>query len=187
MTTFLMLALSMALSILILVPWLVILMAPLLVGAAPLLSGLTMWIARSKRAFVVLVADDDEISLAPLLLALQKTEVPVQIHLASSGWEALASLKKLRFDLLILDYMMPDLSGEELLQNAELLAPTAAVTPVVFYTGERSSMIQPSHRNYQSYHVEDIWEKSLGQRDLGIRLKNEFSKLVQPVMYPSLS
>jgi two-component system response regulator MtrA len=79
----------------------------------------------------VLLCDDEEV-LRRLVRATLQTD-DYRIEEAADGEEALARARSLRPDLIILDMMMPGLSGLEVLR--ELRAdPAFANTPVIMLT-----------------------------------------------------
>jgi len=65
----------------------------------------------------VLIADDEDI----LRMLIEDTieDLPIEIDQATNGKEALEKLSTGEFDLVILDYMMPELSGREVLQKLD--------------------------------------------------------------------
>jgi DNA-binding NtrC family response regulator len=80
-------------------------------------------VAKTKRR--VLVVDDDPDILESLQLLLEDT---YEIEVAENGAEALALLKVKRFDAIVLDLMMPVMSGEVLVQE---LARAGIDVPIV--------------------------------------------------------
>lgn len=65
----------------------------------------------------ILVVDDDE-SLRNLY-KLELTDEGLDVHLASSGSEALAKLEKDKFALIVLDIKMPGMDGIEVLRKVK--------------------------------------------------------------------
>jgi len=59
-----------------------------------------------------------------------------QVHTAHDGDEALIQLEKNRFDMVILDVMMPGLGGLDVLKQMKPLYPK---TPVILLTGRGST------------------------------------------------
>jgi PAS domain S-box-containing protein len=79
---------------------------------------------------LILVVDDE-----PLILDLVKeilTPVGYQVRTAGSGMEALQVLQAYRFDVVLTDMMMPDMTGMEILQHLRLHYPE---TLVIVFTG----------------------------------------------------
>lgn len=88
-------------------------------------------IASQEKIARVIVVDDDEGILRILnnaLIILGYSPV-----MASSGREALEKFKKNRFDLLITDYMMPEMSGKDLVLEVKKLNPGISTIMVTGY------------------------------------------------------
>lgn len=125
--------------------------APSLRAAAETVEPVSQWLgslhadlgpqidsARELRALVdrlrplVLVVEDDELQRRALGLAL--TEAPVDLAFASSGAEALGTLRRRRPDLVLMDIDLPDIDGIEATRRLKSVDQFAAV-PVVMITG----------------------------------------------------
>jgi excisionase family DNA binding protein len=78
----------------------------------------------------VLVVDDDVALQGMFKLFLKKTGFSRMI--VGSGKEALAALKKQKFDLLFLDLVLPDITGDEIYKEAKKID---AGLPIVIITG----------------------------------------------------
>jgi two-component system, OmpR family, phosphate regulon response regulator OmpR len=79
----------------------------------------------SERAFQVLIIDDDDRLLA--LARLSLTKHGIQVTTATSAAEGLVRLGRLRPDLVILDVVMPDLSGWEVLRRIRASSDVAVM------------------------------------------------------------
>lgn len=82
--------------------------------------------------YSILVADDDAMN-REIMEAFLATE-NYEVHLANNGETALALMARLRPHLLILDVLLPDMSGYEVCQNLKTNPITAAI-PVLIVTG----------------------------------------------------
>ncbi|MEJ2688947.1 MAG: sigma-54 dependent transcriptional regulator [Deltaproteobacteria bacterium] len=69
----------------------------------------------------ILIVDDEINSLRVLSAALQNDNL--QVETARSGEEAFEALKRRKFDLVISDYKMPGMNGEQLLEKTSILYP----------------------------------------------------------------
>ena len=88
----------------------------------------------SPDPYRVLIVDDDEAVLAFIRLALAKGGVAVDT--VTSAAEALVTLDRAPPDLVILDVMMPDLSGWELLRRIR----ERSAVPVMMLSGRDSEI-----------------------------------------------
>ena len=79
----------------------------------------------------ILIVDDEPISIHLLTRALQGT---YDIYTATNGIDAISQVQKVTPDLLILDVMMPDISGFEVCKNIKADERFADI-PVIFLTG----------------------------------------------------
>lgn len=80
---------------------------------------------------IVLIVDDEKVNLKLLSDLLQND---AQIILAKNGKQALEKIKKQQPDLILLDVVMPDMDGFEVLQELKSRTLTKLI-PVIFVTG----------------------------------------------------
>jgi DNA-binding response OmpR family regulator len=80
----------------------------------------------------ILVVDDEPDTLGLVQLTLETAGY--RVSGASSGGEALLQAQQQAFDLILLDVMMPDLSGLEVYRR--LQATLTTVPPVIFLTAK---------------------------------------------------
>lgn len=80
----------------------------------------------------ILVVDDEPDTLG--LIELTLSTAGFEVRTGFGGRTALALLRQESFDLLLLDIMMPDLSGFEVIQ--ELQAGSTPIPPLVFLTAK---------------------------------------------------
>ena len=75
----------------------------------------------------VLVVDDDPVARSLVVLALD--EAGIEVHEAADGAEALSRMEATTFDAVVLDLVMPVMSGQDMLRcvDERQLAPAAAV------------------------------------------------------------
>lgn len=160
--------------VLIATPWVVILALPLLLIASLVLSpvAFVLWniylSVRTTKPWRVLVADDDKISIAPLLSAL--TRRSVEVLFVQSGQDVLNALKKQDFDLMFLDMMMPGLNGESVLRIGEEMLDAKHMTPVIFYTGHQESVQGLLNEKFNVFKVNGVWGKNMTFATLDQRL-----------------
>ena len=87
----------------------------------------------------ILHVDDDEDILEITRMALQLVD-KFELHQCSSGPEALSVIDSVKPDLLLLDVMMPEMTGPELWEEVRA-QPANHGMPVVFMTAKAESKI----------------------------------------------
>ncbi len=90
----------------------------------------------SGRTFTVLVVDDDPSIRKMIIAALKRDSVPYAFAEAANGREALDQMYEQHPDVVILDLMMPVLSGWDVLrERAE--TPELRLIPVIVVSANR--------------------------------------------------
>ncbi|MFQ5927842.1 MAG: response regulator, partial [Terriglobia bacterium] len=82
----------------------------------------------------ILVVDDDESIRKLLTKSLAQLPVPVEVYTATNGFEAVAAVQSFRPDLVVLDVMMPGMTGFEVCQKLRSNLQTAFI-PIMMLTG----------------------------------------------------
>jgi len=90
-----------------------------------------------KRHPRVLAVDDESLIRMSLSIALAREGYDVDT--ASSGMEAMSLLDQTRYDLVLLDLRLPDVSGMEVLRYARKVNPDAKVLLVTASTNAPSA------------------------------------------------
>ncbi len=103
----------------------------------------------------ILVADDDPGARESLCLLLRIDRHTVVA--ATNGKEALALFGQQPFDLVILDYAMPEMQGHELAKNIRQIAPAQPILMITAYLEKVVDSDIP---------VDDILSKPFGIDDL---------------------
>lgn len=85
----------------------------------------------------VLVVEDEEVLQMLIVDTLEDIE-GVEIHTADNGMEALAQLSKESYDLVLLDYMMPGMTGIEVLGHLD--AALKSSTPILMLTAKAQEL-----------------------------------------------
>lgn len=153
-------------------PWSMIFLAPILVILSVFTWTIIQLFSKSKSNYKILIVDDDEISLTPMLLALQRQNKPLTVSYVKSAEEAIDALKKNHFDLLILDYLMPGLSGKELLSEVEKSPEFQSTTSVVYYTSDIGFLSRSDNFLYKKFKVYDKWAKKTNYRLLNNKIES---------------
>ena len=175
----LMYSIAVVIFVLVAGPWLALILAPFFAFGILAILPLTVWLSSWLPGIRVLIADDDEVSIAPLLIALSRCGKKVSTHIVPNGSEALRSLRETKYDLVFLDARMPGLAGNEVLSAGDSIAHIKSPVPVLFYTGERSATHNAEHRHFRKFKVLDVLEKSLRYDLLAARVKWQINQLTQ--------
>jgi CheY-like chemotaxis protein len=93
----------------------------------------------------ILHVDDDEDIVEITRMALQLVDT-FELHQCSSGNEALRVIGSVKPDLLLLDVMMPEMTGPELWEKVRA-QPEFAALPVVFMTAKAENRISDELRD----------------------------------------
>jgi len=80
----------------------------------------------------ILVVDDERDTLDLIDLTLRTAGY--EIHVASSGTECLEMMRRNQYDIVLLDIMMPDMTGYEVLQT--LKGEMESLPPIVYLTAK---------------------------------------------------
>ena len=94
---------------------------------------------KTTRAAKNVLVVDDEAAISRMLkdaLGLFQHEHAYKVETAADGIDALAALKRQRYDLILLDMFMPRMSGLQLLEEMRRLN---VQTPVLMLTGNDDS------------------------------------------------
>ncbi len=87
----------------------------------------------------ILIVDDAKDILFLLMHSVKRLGPDYEVTTASDGGSALAQLQKHKFDLVITDYMMPGLTGIDLVQAVRSMAPE---TPIVLMTAHDTRSVR---------------------------------------------
>lgn len=87
-----------------------------------------------KSNFKILVVDDNKNVLLSLKAILEDKDYIV--HLVSSGREALQEIENRFFNLVFVDYKMPEMNGVELAKRIRMFFP---LLPIIMITGDYSA------------------------------------------------
>ncbi|MCC5876856.1 MAG: response regulator [Candidatus Sumerlaeia bacterium] len=107
---------------------------------------------------VLVVDDENDI----LLIVRTSLKDDYEVSTACSGTDALAHIEDETPDLIILDMMMPEMDGIEVLERVRANDKTAT-TPVIFLTGvsERSKIREALDKGTQYYIVKPFKQQDL--------------------------
>ena len=89
----------------------------------------------------ILLVDDDPMVCDSVRMMLEFDQQKVRV--ASNAKEGLAIFEKEEFDLVILDYMMPEMKGDKL---AELLKQRSSQIPIIMITADAGKIESPGQK-----------------------------------------
>jgi len=89
-------------------------------------------------ALKILIIDDDKVDLITINRSISQSGIIAQVENAYSAKEAIEKLKSFNYDLIFLDYLMPDSDGISFLKK---LSDLGIETPVIFVTSQGDEKI----------------------------------------------
>jgi two-component system, OmpR family, response regulator len=92
----------------------------------------------SSRQPLVLAVDDEENITA--LIAMGLAVEGYEVERAASGRQALASIERMRPDLVVLDVMLPDLDGFEVARRVRQVEGAGRRVPIIFLTARDATV-----------------------------------------------
>lgn len=113
---------------------------------------------QEQRPCIMVV--DDYVADARLLRRLLETKHRFRVIEAHSATEALAAMEQVTPDLIILDLILPDINGEQLLEMLRERAETRDV-PVIIVSAKD---ISPSLRAQLAAQADSVWSKAMLDR-----------------------
>jgi signal transduction histidine kinase/ligand-binding sensor domain-containing protein/ActR/RegA family two-component response regulator len=125
----------------------------------------------------ILVVDDTPLNLAVIRGLLRSTQV--HIDTGESGLVALEKVKQRRYDLILLDHMMPEMDGIETLEQLSRTNHKCMGVPVIVLT---ANAIAGAKENYLKIGFTDYLSKPVSGKDLEAMLKRYLppSKVREP-------
>ncbi len=90
------------------------------------------------KALKILTIDDDKIDALSIVRSISKSDINAEIDSAYSAKEGFEKLDKEQYDLIFLDYMLPDSDGISILQKIRCLG---IEVPVIFITSQGDAQI----------------------------------------------
>lgn len=103
---------------------------------------------KSANSHCILVVDDEP-DMIEILSEFVQRAAPAFILTASNGKSALSLAQRIRFDLILTDYKMPIMNGEEFLREIRESEAINLMTPVLFVSG-----LKPDHAA-----DDQLWDK----------------------------
>lgn len=132
--------------------------------------------ARPSSGHTILVVDDQEDTLLSVRSLLEREGH--RVLLADGGEAALAVLREADVDLMILDYLMPRMTGAELVGLIRRFDPYLQIVLQTGYAGDRPPRQMLADLDIQGYHDKaDDPEKLLMWVDVGLKARRMVDRL----------
>lgn len=112
----------------------------------------------------ILAVDDNPMNLAVLRGLLKKTEM--QVDLVQSGLEAIAAVQKERYDMILMDHMMPKMDGIETMKQIRCLAGNQnPMAPIIVLTANATAGSQKQYieEGFDDYLAKPVQSEKLEQ------------------------
>lgn len=112
----------------------------------------------------ILAVDDNPMNLAVIKGLLKKTGI--QVDLVQSGLEAIAAVQKERYDMILMDHMMPRMDGVEAMkQIRRLSANKNPMAPIIVLTANATAGSQKTYieKGFDDYLAKPIQSEKLEQ------------------------
>ncbi|MEF3273349.1 MAG: response regulator [Chloroflexus sp.] len=146
-----------------------VLIADLHTGQPPQRRALPISTSRLNQAPVVLVVDDDpDVSR---LLRLWLTDAGYQVELTSNGFEALQRIAQGGVDIALIDILMPEISGIDVLDQVRRIGSEPAVIMTTAFGSEQIAV------NAIRHGADDYLRKPIDRQELLIVLDRTMSNL----------
>ncbi len=99
----------------------------------------------------ILVVDDDDVDLERTCRFLKRLEIPFEVCSARSGADALRLVKDNKFDILLLDFRLGDMTGIEVLSSLEELKHSPIPTIMITGMGDEKTAIDAMKHGVHDY------------------------------------
>jgi excisionase family DNA binding protein len=127
-------------------------------------NGMSMPDEFTERPQKILVVDDDLAVFELVRGAMKLSLLPCEIFCAGDGYSGLIKVGEVKPDLLILDIMMPEINGLEVLQRLHANPELAAGMRIVVLTGAKDSKL--IMQNIESISPDAVLFKPVGVMQL---------------------
>lgn len=116
----------------------------------------------------LLVVDDNQINLKIVQGLLKRTEI--QVDMANSGFDCLRMVKNKGYDIILLDHMMPEIDGIEVLKRLKHMDENMSKeAPVIALT---ANAMVGAKEEYISYGFDDYIAKPIDAKELEDTIRN---------------
>ena len=90
------------------------------------------------KALKILIIDDDKVDSIAIVRSISRSDIIAEVESAYSAKEGFEKMESMTYDLIFLDYMMPDLDGIHILKK---LRDLGVETPIIFITSQGDEKI----------------------------------------------
>ncbi len=131
-----------------------------------------------KDKYLLLLIEDNEDDTIFFKRALSKAPFEYTLHIARTGKEAIKNVTQHPYDVIFLDYMLPDMDGLSLLEEFK---KKGIELPIIFFTGYGSEEIavQAMKKGASDYIVKNVGTNHLLKIPELIQQKTKEYKLMQ--------
>lgn len=120
----------------------------------------------------VMVVDDNQINLKIVRGLLKNTEM--QIDVVTNGFDCIEQVKSVSYDLILLDHMMPEMDGIEVLKRLKSMdGNMSRSAPVIALT---ANAMVGAREEYIGYGFDDYIAKPIDSRELEETIRRHLSK-----------
>lgn len=120
----------------------------------------------------VMVVDDNQINLKIVRGLLKNTDM--QIDVVTNGFDCIEQVKSVRYDLILLDHMMPEMDGIEVLKRLKSMEGNMSRSaPVIALT---ANAMVGAREEYLGYGFDDYIAKPIDSRELEDTIRRHLSK-----------
>lgn len=120
----------------------------------------------------VLAVDDNQINLTIVKGLLRRTEIKVDV--ASNGYDCFDMVKKSRYDIILLDHMMPDIDGVEVMKKLKEMNGNMSKDAVVIAL--TANALAGVREEYIKYGFDDYLSKPIEPKELEETIKRYLPK-----------
>ena len=126
----------------------------------------------------LLVVDDNQINLSIVQGLLKRTEI--QVDVVTNGFDCLKLVKSKKYDIILLDHMMPEIDGIEVLKRLKAMEGNMSISaPVIALT---ANAMVGAREEYIGYGFDDYIAKPIDSKKLEDTIRDYLPKdLIQKV------
>lgn len=120
----------------------------------------------------ILAVDDNQINLTIVKGLLRRTDIKVDV--APNGYDCLDMVKENRYDIILLDHMMPDIDGVEVLKRLKNMSANLSKDAAVIAL--TANALAGAREEYMKYGFDDYISKPIEPKELEDTIKRYLPK-----------